>query len=141
MSSTSDSPLLRPLIDYESRALAAAEAIDRRRDDVAAHVRTVPAGRFARLINRVRLAAECIADVSRGRYRRVPWGTVGSLALALGYFLAPADAIPDFIPLTGFVDDAAVIGLVFASAERELKRYCTWRGLDATQYFGSNPEE
>jgi uncharacterized membrane protein YkvA (DUF1232 family) len=29
---------------------------------------------------------------------------------ALAYFISPIDAIPDIIPVTGFLDDAAVIG-------------------------------
>lgn len=34
---------------------------------------------------------------------------------ALGYFLSPADAIPDIIAGMGFVDDAGVIGTTLAT--------------------------
>ena len=40
---------------------------------------------------------------------------------ALAYFISPFDAIPDFIPLTGFTDDAAVI----ATALLTLKNHIT----------------
>ena len=53
---------------------------------------------------------------------------------ALGYFILPADAIPDIIPLLGFTDDAAVLLFVLkklgdmdesvkAQAEAKLKEW------------------
>lgn len=101
---------------------------------VATHLRRVNPRRFAQLIGRVQLALSCVRDVVRQRYR-LPWKTVAALSAALAYFLAPIDVVPDFVPLSGFLDDAAVLGLVFGSAEADLRRYCTWRGLDADRYF------
>ena len=43
--------------------------------------------------------------------------------------------IADAINRRGFIDDAAVLGLVFAAAETDLRGYCEWRGLDPTNYF------
>ncbi len=37
------------------------------------------------------------------------------LMMALGYFVLPIDAIPDFLPLIGFTDDAAVIAAAIAT--------------------------
>jgi len=45
---------------------------------------------------------------------------------ALAYFIMPFDAIPDFIPLTGFTDDAAVI----ATALITLKAHITDKHKD-----------
>jgi uncharacterized membrane protein YkvA (DUF1232 family) len=101
---------------------------------IARHVKNVNPQRFPQLIKRVRLAAECVRDVSRGRYR-LPWKTAAALTAALAYFLAPIDMIPDLIPLSGFLDDAAVLGLVFGTAEADLRHYCRWRGLDPKRYF------
>jgi len=34
---------------------------------------------------------------------------------ALGYFIVPLDAVPDFLPVTGYVDDLGVLALAFAT--------------------------
>ena len=101
---------------------------------VAGHLRRVDPRRFGQLISRIQLALACVRDVARGRFR-LPWKTVAALATALAYFLSPVDMVPDFIPLSGFLDDAALLGLVFGAAEVDLRRYCTWRGLDPARYF------
>jgi uncharacterized membrane protein YkvA (DUF1232 family) len=38
--------------------------------------------------------------------------------------------IPDYIPFSGFVDDAAVMSMIFRAAEQDLRRYLRWRGSD-----------
>ena len=42
---------------------------------------------------------------------------------ALLYFINPFDAIPDFVPFAGFVDDAAVIAAAVTFLRIELKNY------------------
>lgn len=116
------------VVAYGALAMAARGKV------IAAHLERVNPWRFRQLIGRVELAIACVRDVVCGRYR-LPWKTVAALGAALAYFLAPVDAIPDFIPLTGFIDDAAVLGLVFGAAESDLRRYCAWRGLDPDGYF------
>jgi uncharacterized membrane protein YkvA (DUF1232 family) len=115
-------------------AARGAAAMAARSTAIAEYLQRVSPKKFGQLIRRVELAAECLRDVAQKRYR-LPWKTVGALTAALAYFLSPVDLIPDFIPLSGFVDDAAVLGLVFAAAEVDLRRYCTWRGLDPREYF------
>ncbi len=102
---------------------------------VATHLQRVNPHRLRQFVGRIGLAARCVRDVAVGQYPHIPWKTVGALTAALAYFLAPVDALPDLIPLTGFLDDAAVVGLVFGSAESDLRRYCAWRGVDPQPYF------
>lgn len=61
-----------------------------------------------------------------GRYTQVPFYTIASIAGALLYLLTPVDAIPDFIPIIGFVDDLAVLRLCLKLASNDIARYKRW---------------
>lgn len=82
-----------------------------------------------RLANQVRLSFSMIKDYLQGNYRKLPWWSVASVAAALGYFLAPVDVIPDFIPGLGYLDDAAVFALVLGGIREDLKKYAEAKGL------------
>lgn len=101
---------------------------------VARLLRAVHPRRLARFVRHLELAARCLRDVGAGRYR-VPWKTASALAAALAYVVAPLDSIPDAVPLIGYLDDAAVLGLVLGAAESDLREYCRARGLDPADYF------
>lgn len=104
---------------------------------VARQLRRVSPEQLRQFLRRVELGAQFVRDVARGCYPHVPWRTAAALAAALSYFIAPLDAVPDFIPLAGLLDDAAVLSLVFGAAEADLRRYCAWRGTDAAPYFAA----
>jgi len=65
---------------------------------------------------------------ARGEYRSVTWKTIGVVAAALLYFLNPFDAVPDFLPAIGLLDDASMIALVVASLRGEVQRFLDWEG-------------
>jgi len=44
-----------------------------------------------------------------------------TLAGALAYFVMPVDLMPDFLPLVGFTDDAAVIAAALAAVSRSIR--------------------
>lgn len=48
---------------------------------------------------------------------------------ALLYFIVPVDLIPDFIPVVGYADDAAVIAAAVMHLSSELKNYAAHREL------------
>lgn len=104
---------------------------------IAAQMRRASPRELRQFLGRVELGARFLCDVGRGAYPRVPWRTAAALAAAVAYFVAPVDAVPDFIPLTGLLDDAAVLSLVFGAAEADLRRYCAWVGADPDAYFGT----
>jgi uncharacterized membrane protein YkvA (DUF1232 family) len=47
--------------------------------------------------------------------RETPFHVRATLVAALAYFILPFDAVPDFIPVVGFVDDASVLAAALAS--------------------------
>jgi len=53
-----------------------------------------------------------------------PSASIVALALfALGYFIFPFDAVPDFIPVAGYLDDGAVIASVVSQIGPALHPY------------------
>lgn len=61
-----------------------------------------------------------------GEYRRLPVKAIVMVLAAALYFVNPLDLIPDFIPVIGYVDDAAVVGYVLRSLQRELELFRAW---------------
>jgi uncharacterized membrane protein YkvA (DUF1232 family) len=82
-----------------------------------------------RMVTHVRLGFGLVKDYVQGNYRKLPFWSVASVAAALGYFLAPTDLIPDFIPGIGYLDDAAVLALVLSGIREDLKKYADAKGI------------
>jgi uncharacterized membrane protein YkvA (DUF1232 family) len=61
-----------------------------------------------------------------GDYREVPWRTLVFSTAAILYFLDPMDVVPDFIPVVGFIDDAAVIAWVMRAIRSDVSKFRDW---------------
>ena len=61
------------------------------------------------------------------KYTTIPYGTILAVLSALIYFLAPIDIVPDFIPLAGYLDDMAVLGLCMNMVSIDIETYEKWR--------------
>lgn len=59
-------------------------------------------------------------------YTVVPWGTIVMVTVAILYFVSPIDLILDWLPLAGFVDDAAVMLFVIRQIKHDLDAFLTW---------------
>jgi uncharacterized membrane protein YkvA (DUF1232 family) len=70
--------------------------------------------------------ARMAREVGEGRYRTLPKGSLIAIVAAMLYFLDPLDAIPDFIPVIGFLDDAAVLLWVANRVRHDLDAFLTW---------------
>lgn len=74
----------------------------------------------------------------KGEYTEVPVGILAAVIGVLIYFVAPIDAIPDFIPGIGLLDDAAVAGGALYLVKSDLDEYMEWRagkGLDGEEFI------
>jgi len=72
----------------------------------------------------------------RKQYTKVPITSIFAIISAISYFVLPFDAIPDFIPVIGLLDDAAVVGLALHLIGKDLEDYMDWRiqvGLDKAE--------
>ncbi len=63
----------------------------------------------------------------RGSYRAINPQALVAIVAGLIYFVSPVDAIPDFIPGLGLVDDLAVLAWVMKTWGGELEAFRTWR--------------
>ena len=78
------------------------------------------------------LQALCLA-YWRGEYRAVSTKSMLSVVAGLMYFLSPFDAVPDWIPGIGMLDDIAVLAWVMKSLESELNAFRAWRARQAPE--------
>ena len=66
---------------------------------------------------------QMLKDYHSGAYRDVPWKFIAASGFAIFYLLNPFDVVPDVLPVIGYVDDAAVFGLVLSSFKSEIEKY------------------
>jgi len=50
-----------------------------------------------------------------------------AVGAALLYFISPIDLVPDFIPVVGLLDDAAVVALVVSAFSSEIERFKAYK--------------
>lgn len=70
-----------------------------------------------------------VSDYAKGNYKEVPIATMVGIVVALLYFMSPIDLIPDFIPVAGQLDDAAVILFAINAAHNDIAEYKEWKEL------------
>ncbi|OEY72833.1 YkvA family protein [Salegentibacter salarius] len=66
-------------------------------------------------------------DYYQGNYKEVPWLVIASIGGTLLYVLSPIDLIPDFIPVVGYLDDAAVFAACLKFVKVDLENYRKWK--------------
>ena len=105
------------------------EKVAQAKDDTLNKVKDVSA--LAGLIDSIRTAYDMVSDSVTGKYTGVSKGTIALLAGGLAYLALPVDLVPDFIPVAGWLDDAAVLGWIFARCANEFKKYKKFKNLSA----------
>lgn len=69
---------------------------------------------------------------AKGHYRSISWKATISILGAILYFVNPADIIPDFIPLTGLLDDFSILIWTYNSLQGELDKFHEWENANLT---------
>jgi uncharacterized membrane protein YkvA (DUF1232 family) len=83
-------------------------------------------GPLSKLVTELKALLRLIRAYGKGDYREVSWESMVLIVAAVVYVVAPIDLIPDFVPVTGFADDAAVLAFVLALVRGELDAFVKW---------------
>jgi len=71
----------------------------------------------------IKLYFQMLGDVFTGKYKKLPVGTIAAIVGTLLYVLSPIDFIPDFIPVVGYLDDAAMLALCLNFTRFDVAEY------------------
>jgi uncharacterized membrane protein YkvA (DUF1232 family) len=74
-------------------------------------------------LNDIKLYFQMLGDVFTGKYKKVPVGTIAAIVGTLLYVLSPIDLIPDFIPVVGYLDDAAMLAVCLNFTRFDVEEY------------------
>ncbi len=74
----------------------------------------------------LKVLVRLVRSWAKGEYKDVPAFSIILAIAAIIYFLSPVDAIPDWIPVVGYLDDAAVVGFVIYSIKTDLDNFHEW---------------
>ena len=85
-----------------------------------------PQDEVNRLKEKLLLFVRMVRSFIRKEYTDVPWKTILAIIAGILYFVTPIDLIPDFIPITGFVDDFTVLYWVFNNFNKDIEEFRAW---------------
>jgi len=77
-------------------------------------------------LKNVRVLYALFKDTVNGKYK-LPPTSVAMIGGGLLYFILPADLIPDFIPVIGYLDDLAILTTIMNSLKNEINAYRIWK--------------
>jgi curved DNA-binding protein CbpA len=87
-----------------------------------------------KVLENVRELYALFKDSVKGNYKLHP-ASVAMIGGGLLYFILPADLIPDFIPIVGYLDDLAVLTTIMNSLKGEINEYRIWKKTGAKGGF------
>ena len=84
-------------------------------------------GELGGYLNQASLLISLIRDYLSGRYTRIPWNAICSVAATLLYVLNPLDIVPDLLFVLGLTDDAMIVAGCLFLLKKELDLYRAWK--------------
>ena len=88
-------------------------------------------GALAELKDSIYVLARMLKAVVKKEYKHLPTATLVRIVGAMLYFLFIADLVPDFIPVLGYMDDAAVLAWVINSVKGDIENFQDWEEAKA----------
>lgn len=89
-------------------------------------IATLPTPLEFSLIESIKRLFNYIKDAVSGRYKLYSKGNLIMALAGLIYLISPIDMVPDFIPISGWLDDIAILKFVLERLNAELKNYAEW---------------
>jgi len=91
-----------------------------------------PTGPLADLWENLRTAFRLLQAYFSKKYTTIPWASIVLVVGSIIYFVSPIDLMPDWFPLAGFIDDAAVLVFVLRQINADLQRFLEWEKEQTT---------
>ena len=82
--------------------------------------------KLADVLEPIKTSYRLIRAYASGDYRGISLENFGLIIAAIIYFVMPADALPDFIAVLGFTDDAAILAWTFERVSHDLNKFLDW---------------
>ena len=79
-----------------------------------------------KLVMRLLVFIRMVKAYANGSYRDIDTKNIILMIASLVYFVTPIDLIPDFIPITGLLDDFTVVIWVFNKLQEEIDSFIAW---------------
>ena len=70
---------------------------------------------------------DLISDYLDSTYTKLPLATILAAVAGILYVVLPIDALADFIPALGWLDDAAVLWFVIETEQKDINEYLEWK--------------
>ena len=80
----------------------------------------------SKIVENAKVFIRMVKAYANGSYRAMPLKSLVIVVAALLYFVMPLDLIADFIPITGYIDDFAVILWVYKHLQSEIDAFVAW---------------
>ena len=97
----------------------------RKARDIFERLHNIP--KFDALSKNICSLCDLLADYVEGIYKKAPLSTIAAILGGLLYLVLPIDVLADFIPVLGWLDDAAILAFVVAAEQNDVKEYLTWK--------------
>ncbi len=90
-------------------------------------------GKLREVWDQLQAGFRLIKAYAKGEYREIPWSSMGLLIASVAYFVMPVDVVLDWLPLAGYLDDAALLAWTFQSISSDINAFLAWESEQPPQ--------